>query len=123
MVGSIERKASAGRRQRETVEAASMAPKSMPPSIPELAAELAEVERQIADAYWRFSHSPSPRVGPPSADLYRRRTELKDAINGPRPMCDDCGTRPRSAGFLVCEKCWNERGRNERPLMPWEMGT
>lgn len=37
-----------------------------------------------------------------------------------RPLCDDCGTKPRGDIFTVCEECWNAHCRREQPLMPWE---
>lgn len=45
-----------------------------------LQAELKEVEGKISDAYWRFSRSSSSRVGPPPAELYARRKQLREAL-------------------------------------------
>lgn len=50
------------------------------PEVAAKRAELAAAEAKIEAAYWRFSRSPSPRVGPPDAALYARRNDLRAEI-------------------------------------------
>ena len=48
-------------------------------SVEELRRELADVERRLAEHYWRFTRSARPPARWPT-DLYRRRAKLKEAI-------------------------------------------
>lgn len=53
-----------------------------------------------------------------------RFIELKKPVQlvaSDTPVCNRCRIMNRMDGFLVCEDCWNELGRQERPLMPWEI--
>ena len=36
--------------------------------------------------------------------------------------CATCLKRPRiDRAFMVCQECWDEHHKDERPLMPWEI--
>lgn len=69
---------------RVEADAARPAPPTPPapdnPALARLRTELRDAEAAIQAAYWCFSRSPSPRVGPPAGELYERRNRLAAEI-------------------------------------------
>jgi len=63
-------------------------------TLAELEAELAKVEGEINDAYWRFTRTASSKVGPPPGHLYVLKNDLKRRIRALKDTTDD---PPRSA--------------------------
>ncbi len=52
-------------------------------------------------------------------DAARAANARWDALD-PKPICE-CGRVRFDRTILVCRDCWDEMGRNETPVMPWEM--